>query len=79
MNSRTFASPSVGMLAGRAVSSLVSAAAETGRSVWNLLGQLGESRARGELNRMADSYALTQPELSAQLRAAAKRNWYGAA
>ena len=79
MNSRTFASPSIGMLAARATSQFASAAADAGRSVWTFFGQLGESRARNELTRMADSYALTQPELAAQLRAASRRNWFGEA
>ena len=79
MNSRTFANPSVGMLAGRAASNLATATADVARSIWNFLGELGENRARGELTRMADHYQNSRPEFAAQLREAARRSWYGQA
>jgi len=79
MNSRTFATPSVGMIAGRTVAQFGATAADVGRSIWRALEAMGESRARGELERMADAYALTRPALAAQLRSASRRNWFGEA
>ena len=79
MNSRTFATPSVGMIAGRAMTQFGAAVADIGRSIWRVLEAMGESRARGELQRMADTYARAQPELAAQLRSASRRNWFGEA
>jgi hypothetical protein len=79
MNSQSFANPSMGLVLGRALASPVAAVNRIGQTVWNWLGYLGQARARGELLRMADSYAATQPELAAQLRAAAGKNWYGEA
>ena len=77
MNSQTFANPSMGLLAGRALASAVAVATRIGRSTWNWLGMFGQERARGELLRMANGCADTRPELAAQLRAAARRNWFG--
>ena len=45
--------------------------------VLNVLESIGQSRARAELQRMADVYADTRPELAAQLRKAVRGNWYG--
>jgi hypothetical protein len=47
--------------------------------VWTVLGAMGQNRARAELLRLADQHAGTRPELAAQLRGAANRNWYGEA
>jgi hypothetical protein len=79
MNSQTFASPSLGSLAGRGMSNLTTAFAQAGRAAWNLMAEFGQHRARAELLRMADSHAISQPELAGKLRRAADRNWYGEA
>ena len=79
MNSQTFASPSIGLLAGRALAGAMAVASRVGRSTWDWLGYLGQARARSELLRMAQSCGDTRPELAAQLRAAAQRNWFGEA
>lgn len=42
-----------------------------GRRVWGFLEAAGERRARRELNRLAQGYAISQPQLAAQLREAA--------
>lgn len=39
--------------------------------VWNALHRVGQSRAARELELLADRYALSQPVLARQLRAAA--------
>jgi hypothetical protein len=77
MNSQTFASPSVGMVAGRAFAGVLTVIAGIGQSVWDSLAALGQQRARNELLRMADGFARTDPEQAARLRVAARRNWYG--
>jgi len=77
MNSQTFVNPSVGQMAGRAVTSMIAATTHVARSTWSWLEMFSQRRARSELLRMADSYAATRPELAAQLRAAAGRDWIG--
>jgi hypothetical protein len=79
MQSQSFANPSVGLVVGRLLGNPLAAIGQVGQAIWNGLSYLGQSRARGELLRMANTYAQTQPELAAQLRAAAQRNWYGQA
>jgi hypothetical protein len=79
MNSQSFASPSVGLVAGRALAGVLAVVAGIAQSVWDVLGALGQQRARNELLRMADGLARTDPEQAARLRAAARRNWYGEA
>jgi hypothetical protein len=58
---------------------IVNAIAGAFAPVWTVLSAMGQSRARAELLRLADQHAHTRPELAAQLRAAAARNWYGEA
>jgi hypothetical protein len=79
MQSQSFANPSMGLVVGRMLASPLAAVGRIGQHVWNGLSYLGQARARGELLRMADTYAATRPEFAAQLRAAASRNWYGEA
>jgi len=79
MNSQSFANPSLGMVVGRALASTMSAVARVGRTTWDWLGYLGQARARGHLLLLARSHEATRPELAAQLRAAAERNWFGEA
>ena len=69
MQSQSFANPSIGLVVGRALANPLAVVARIGQLAWNGLGHLGQARARGELQRMANSYATSQPELSAQLRA----------
>jgi len=60
--------PSIGPADARARST----GGRPGRAVWNFLARVGEQRARAEMLRLAAGYALTQPALAAQLRAAAR-------
>lgn len=53
------------------IRSLTAPLASAGRRLWDLLEAAGERRAQQELRRLADSYSVSQPELAAQLRAAA--------
>jgi hypothetical protein len=55
-----------------ALSSLVAPLAHAGRQLWDFLAIAGERRAQNELRRLANSYAISQPELAARLREAAR-------
>ena len=44
-----------------------------GLALWRALERVGQSRARSELQRLAQMHELANPELAAQLRLAARR------
>jgi hypothetical protein len=44
-----------------------------GLALWRALERVGQSRARSELQRLAQVHELVNPELAAQLRQAARR------
>jgi len=73
MHTQTFGSRSIDL------SGITSAIAGAFAPVLTVLGAVSQSRARAELMRMADIHASRQPELAAQLRGAARRNWFGEA
>jgi len=50
------------------------AAKRFGKSVWHQLELIGHARARRVLLSLADQYQVSQPDLAAQLREAARYN-----
>lgn len=61
----------------RGLQGIAAAIAGAFAPVFAALGAMSQRRARAEMLRMADLYADSRPEFAAQLRDAAKRNWYG--
>ena len=51
------------------------AAQRLGAVVWSVLHQIGASRARGELLRVAQIHEETNPELAARLRKLVRDDW----
>ncbi len=74
MHTQTF-----GHRSGSGLAAITNAIAGAFAPVWTVLGAMGQSRARAELLRLAQTHAASRPELAQQLRNAAKRNWYGEA
>jgi hypothetical protein len=61
------------LLAHRALASAVRrAVARAGRAVWRALEAQGRARARLELRKAAERYALAQPDIARTLRAASR-------
>jgi hypothetical protein len=48
--------------------------ARAGATLWRLLGEAGQARARGHLHDFADHCQAMQPELAKELRAAARHD-----
>jgi len=74
MHTQTFGRPASSGLSG-----IANAVASAFAPVLTVLGALSQSRARAELLQLAAQREATQPEFAAQLRRAARRNWYGEA
>lgn len=74
MHTQTF-----GHRPGMGLSGIANAIASAFAPVWTVLGAMGQSRARAELLRLAETHAASRPELAKELRSAARRNWYGEA